>query len=552
MSQLAFDLRARPWIPVRGLDGGTAELSLRDALARAHECTSLGGELATTSVALLRLLLAVLHRALGTADQPEQDWAQLWREPTLPLADIDGYLDTFADRFDLLSPDRPFLQVADLRTAGGMTDLLPLIADVPNGRQFFTTRAGRGTASLGFSEAARWLVHCQAYDPSGIKSGAVADRRVKNGKGYPIGVGWAGAIGAVVVEGRTLRETLLLNLVGRALNGDRLADTGPDTAVWERPPLSAAAQARGGPGGPADVYTWPSRRIRLMPAGERIVGVLICNGDPLAPQNQFVEPMTAWRRSPTQEKKLKTSVPIYMPRGHDPARSLWRGLAALLPQGVARPAEGAPSLPPTVLRWIAQLRDANALPADLVVRTRAVGLAYGSQNAVVAELVDDELLLHAVLLGEQGQALRAAALAAVTAAEGAANAVGWLADNLAAAAGGDGAGQRVEAQEMFYFALDAGFRRWLAGLRTDTAPLEAQRAWETFVYGQARAEERQLLAAAGPGAWVGRIVQSRAGGRRVDAAVASLWFRAALRTALPLVAVPPASAPPQPEQEDVG
>jgi CRISPR system Cascade subunit CasA len=547
MSPPSFDLRTQPWIPVRRLDGSAAELPLREVLARSHECSSVRGELATTSLALVRLLLAVVHRALGVSQQPEQDWQDLWAQPTLPMADLDDYLDAFGDRFDLLSTDRPFLQVADLHTTrGGVSDLHPLIADVPNGIQFFTTRAGRGTAWLEFAEAARWLVHCQAYDPSGIKSGAVGDPRVKHGKGYPIGVAWAGTIGAVVVEGRTLRETLLLNLVGRSFNGDLLDEC--DTAAWERPPLTAAEQPRL-PTGPADIYTWPSRRVRLVHDGERVVGVLVCNGDGLAPQNQFVEPMTAWRRSTPQEKALKSSIPVYMPRTHDPTRSLWRGLAALLPEQVARPAEGAPWLPPTVFRWLDQLRNAGALPADLALRTWAVGFAYGTNNSVVAELVDDALLVHAGLLGDQGQPVRAVALRAVTAADAAAAAIGHLAGNLAVAAGGDEARAQPNARELYYFALDAAFRRWLAGLRSDTDPLEAQRAWETFALRQAQVEEQRLLAAAGPTAWVGRVVSDRTGRRRVDAALASLWFRAALRKALPMAAFPAAtSAQHEPEE----
>lgn len=47
-------------------------------------------------------------------------------------------------------------------------------------------------------------------------------------------------------------------------------------------------------------------------------GVLICNGDRLKPQNaENYEPMTSWRRSDAQEKKLKIPV-VYMPRKHDP------------------------------------------------------------------------------------------------------------------------------------------------------------------------------------------------------------------------------------------
>lgn len=73
-----------------------------------------------------------------------------------------------------------------------MTALSRLVPDVPAGHPFFTTRSGADLKSMTFAEAARWVVHCQAYDPSGIKSGAVGDAQVKGGRGYPIGTGWCG------------------------------------------------------------------------------------------------------------------------------------------------------------------------------------------------------------------------------------------------------------------------------------------------------------------------------------------------------------------------
>ncbi|MBK8460678.1 MAG: type I-E CRISPR-associated protein Cse1/CasA [Micropruina sp.] len=42
-------------------------------------------------------------------------------DSTLPLALVDDYLDLHGDRFDLLDPVTPFMQVADLTTASGKT-----------------------------------------------------------------------------------------------------------------------------------------------------------------------------------------------------------------------------------------------------------------------------------------------------------------------------------------------------------------------------------------------------------------------------------------------
>ena len=185
--------------------------------------------------------MATLYGALG-GPRDITEWELLWNAEKLPVAQIAPYLNRYRERFDLFHPETPFLQVAGLRTAKCETaELSKLISDVPNGAPMFTTRIG-GDLSVPYAEAARWLVHCQAFDPSGIKAGAVGDDRVKGGKGYPIGVAWSGLLGGVLLEGRTLKETLLLNLI--AADFDVCGrDPAVDLPVWERPPVTAAEEA---------------------------------------------------------------------------------------------------------------------------------------------------------------------------------------------------------------------------------------------------------------------------------------------------------------------
>jgi CRISPR system Cascade subunit CasA len=554
VTRTSFDLVSEPWIPVRWLDGRPDELSLRDVLARSSEIGGLRGELPTTTVAVLRLLLAVLHRGLDPTGRPIDRWARRWRADTLPMDEIDAYLERYHDRFDLLHAERPFLQVADLQTAKGTSgDLLPLIADVPNGAQFFTTRAGRGVARLDYDEAARWVLHCHAYDPSGIKSGALGDPRVKGGKGYPIGTGWVGTIGSVFVEGRTLRETLLLNLVLQRRNGDPVQPS-TDSAVWEGDPLASAPQALAPavhlPKGPAELLTWPSRRIRLAHDGNAVTGALISNGDRLEPRDQFLEAMTAWRRSTAQENKLKSAVPVYMPRQHDPARSVWRGLGTLLPASpTTSAADGQPSLPPLVLQWLFRIQgeDEDLLPANYPLRTRAVGVTYGSNNSVIDEIFDDALMVNVVLLGEAGQSLRNTAINAVSAADETATAVAGFAANLQAARGNSDdeslSRARQTARERFFFSVDALYRSWLSTLTAIEDAATALVDWHVELKRAARAQEAQLLDDEGDAAWRGRDVRDRTGKTmRLDTARASLFFEGSLRKALPL-AFPAASVP---------
>lgn len=529
-----FDLTSEPWIPVR-FDDGVRELSLRGAFREAGRARAVVGELPTTGFALTRLLVAILYAAVrdAAAESPIETWRHVWGGGT-SLAEItDPYLDDWAHRFDLLHPSEPFYQVAGLRTAKGeVSGLEKLIADVPNGRPFFTTRLGRGTARISLAEGARWVVHAQAFDSSGIKSGAVGDERVKGGKGYPIGTAWAGSLGGVLVEGSTLRETLALNLVLGDPGTGHAVDREDDLPVWERDVLPGPGIRRlpsgapWAPTGPLDVLTWQSRRIRIAVDGDEVTGVVLANGDPLAPQNRFdVEWMTAWRRSEPQEKRLGLER-VYMPRTHDPSRALWRGLAALLPQASQREriAKGDPALAPATLDWLAVLTGHGALDDGAPVRTHAIGIEYGPQSSTVAEIVDDAIVFSAVLLGAHGAELRLTALSAVERSERAVLALANLAGNLAVAAGGESAGSRERARELGYFALDAPFRRWLSGIRPHTDPAAALEAWSAQAGALLLSLGTQAVEAAGPAAWVGR----ERDGRHVSAAEAHAWFVSAI------------------------
>lgn len=529
----SFNLCEQPWIEVRDTEGSVRLVSLREVFSRADSIAAIAGELPTQAAAILRLLLTILRRATAGGPAGTEVWRDWW-ENGLPLDAVSGYLDQWAERFDLRDPERPFLQVAGLATgSGNRSGLGKLIADLPDGHPFFTQRAGTGRTRLSADEAARWLVHCQAFDPSGIKTGAVGDDRVKGGRGYPIGIAPAGWLGLVIVEGANLRETLLLNF---PLSEPTSPD---DLAVWERAPLGPAVErVDGEPAGPADLFTWPARRILLHWEGEVVTDVQISNGDPLAPHLlRRIEPMTAWRRSPTQEKKLGLPT-VYMPLGHDPARQVWRGLAALIDPVPESRRESQDRLRSAGMDWLADLRSDGVLPSDRLIRLRTVGMAYGSQSAVIVAIVDDAL--DAELAAVTEPRVIALALRGVKVADAGARALAELAGNLADATNSDRDSARDRAREQGYAALDGGFRRWFANLAHDTDPDQALEAWSRAVRTELYREGEVLVNAAGPGAIKGRNT-ARPGDqpRHMDVGKAWLFFRKRLAEVLDLPAPEP-------------
>ncbi|MEV6400226.1 type I-E CRISPR-associated protein Cse1/CasA [Streptomyces sp. NPDC051907] len=522
---LSFDLTARPWIPVLRISGEEDELSLREVFLQAGLLRRVVGDLPTQEFALVRLMLAVAHDALeGPADI--EAWSDLWSDGEC-FAPVARYLDVHAGRFDLLDARVPFFQTAGLRTAKDeVFSLDRIVADVPNGEPFFSARMPT-VDRLAFAEAARWVVHAHAYDTSGIKTGVEGDTRVKGGKVYPLGVGWAGSLGGVFVEGPTLRETLLLNLVAADTTGLQIDDE--DAPAWRREPCGPGGTERA-PTGVRDLYTWQTRRLRLHFDAEGVHGVVLGYGDPLTSRNrQHREPMTAWRRSPVQEKKLRES-PVYLPREHDPERSAWRGIGSLIADEVApgQGSEPAAYLRPRVLEWIARLVTEGELERGFLLRARVVGSKYGTQQSVIDEIVDDHVSMAVVLLHEQDRRYAEQAVAAVADADRAVNAVGDLAGNLARAAGLESEGPRATARDHAYGSLEAPYRAWLSRLAEAGDPYEQRVVWQQQVREIAVRLGDRLVAAAGEAAWQGRVVEVRKGSEWLNSALAERWFRSAL------------------------
>ncbi|WP_433225998.1 type I-E CRISPR-associated protein Cse1/CasA [Actinomadura formosensis] len=534
----SFDLTDQPWLPVLRTDGTSDVLSLREVFAQARTLRRIVGDLPTQEFALIRLLLAILHDAID-GPQDLDAWEELWNSG-LPLEQITEYLDEYRERFDLLHPRTPFLQTPSLHTAKHeVSPLDKIVADVPNGAPYFTMRA-RGVERLGFAEAARWLVHAQTFDTSGIKTGAVGDPRAKGGRGYPQGVAWAGNLGGVLAAADDLHETLLLNLI--AFDTETLrADPKNDRPAWTREvptarPMDEVEAARR-PYGPRDLYTWPSRRVRLHFDGEGVFGVVLAYGDPLAPRNLHAyEPMTAWRRSPAQEKKLKEAQ-VYLPRVHDPARSAWRGLGALIAgkaEGAEQRQEAAAIVRPRILDWLARLTIEGPLPQSRLLRARLIGAVYGTQQSIIDEVIDDEVAMPVALLHEQDSELGVEVIDAVSDAENAVGILGDLAADLARAAGDAADPRKDAARDLGFGTLDGPFRDWLAALKPEDDPRLARAAWQRTARDKIRNLGEELVNAAGETAWQGRVVTTK-GGREVwlSSTRADQIFAARLAKALP-------------------
>ena len=408
-------------------------------------------------------------------DELIDQWGQWWTTRTLPTDDVYAYRDQYRDRFDLCDPDAPFMQVGGLEsTSGNYSGLPKLIADVPDGASPFSMRENSSLESLSLPEAARWLVHCQAFDSSGIKTGMKRDASTKGGKSYPTGVGLTGAMGLVIAEGVNLTETLLLNL-----NMVMLAEH--DSVVWERPPQKAGADmAHPVPTGPADLYCWTSRRMRLIFSNEHVSDVLIANGDKVdISRPHALGTDVGLEAQERQEGHLRAAHPFF-------SRQMWRGLAPLLTrvrQATVWGGKHGYALP--LMAWLATFRAtrASSCPETEFHCARFVWNTEFPERSVIVGLVDDSLNVEISAITDERVVATIAHAADV--ADAAAVAAGDLGKDLAFVAGqspNPSANKKLvgmlrsQGRERAYADLDMAFRQWLAGSTngSDMPALEEQ------------------------------------------------------------------------------
>lgn len=305
-----FNLVDEPWIPcVPRPSGPPALLSLRATLARAHELREIADNSPLVTVALHRLLLAVLHRLFGPSSIAE--WRALRQSSQFNAARLDAYLDQWRPRFDLFDGDRPFYQVPRIEDANTIS-VAKLALEMASGNNvtLFDHTTGASAAFMP-AEAARYLVAFQAFAVGGGAS------TLFNLSDAPLARDYT-----VLVRGDSLFETLVLNMV--PYTEDRpFPRLGADLPWWELDTHAAPDKAGTYPIGYLDYLTWQSRRVHLIYDAD--AGVVcecqVRQNLKLAPASNDRDPFKAYR---LVEKSG------WLPRRFAEERAVWRDSHALV------------------------------------------------------------------------------------------------------------------------------------------------------------------------------------------------------------------------------
>ncbi|HJZ55960.1 MAG TPA: type I-E CRISPR-associated protein Cse1/CasA [Gemmataceae bacterium] len=402
----SFNLVEEPFIPCVHLDGSPAEYGLRDVLLKAHEIAELRDASPLVTVALHRLLLAILHRSYrGPRDAAAR--VAIRSAGAFDPKRFGEYLTKWADRFDLFHEKYPFYQRTGFATAepSGINRLAQELSRGNNAALFDHTTDDPPPA-LTPAQAARVIIAEQAFAVGGGKSDT------GNTTHAPLVSG-----AAVLVRGATLFETLWLNLTVYDREERPVVSDPEDAPVWERPSEEPHKQPAK-PYGYLDYLTWQSRTLRLQPAVENGVlavrRVFYAQGRRCEPEASFFNPMVAFNR--------KVEKDPWQPVRFNEFRDLWRDSAALYQ--IRDPDKGLERAP-RIVHDLAADRLRDVLSASARYTLSAFGLCtdkakvnfwrHESLLLPLAYLDTPELVeklkLALKLAEEVGKALRAAAWA---------------------------------------------------------------------------------------------------------------------------------------------
>ncbi|NKY33872.1 type I-E CRISPR-associated protein Cse1/CasA [Nocardia speluncae] len=469
-------------------NGSVKALPVWQALTDSHRIVGIDVEVPTMLPAILRqLLLPITMHALGSPSSREE-WGQRFKQGRFATAEIDAldtYLAEHGDRFDVLHPVHPFGQVAGLRTKKGETKgSALLVATAPSGNNvpLFATRTEADVLRLPLDAAVRWMLHAQCWDTAAIKTGVVGDLNAeKTGKTSGNPTGPLGQLGVVMPVGRTLYETLLLNSpigVQRRLG----------LPHWARDHLGPQWEVRA-PEGLLDLWTWQSRRIRLIPEGTDhgvvVERVVLSAGDRFSVGVPVWETHTAWRKDKpnTRSGATRSGAAALRPLRHTAGKAAWRGLDALL----ALEKENGAAQTSELIDQIAGLDAEGVIDVDYPLRLETFAIVYGNQSAVIEELIHDVVPLPVASLRGTGPAYDVVVDAA-TQAEQLVNAINHLSADLRRAVGADPIpwNKGIRPGEQLLAALDPLVRRLLAGVSADSGDEDkltrGREAWELMAF----------------------------------------------------------------------
>ncbi len=388
VAPLLFNLWSEPWIGVTRPDGSVEEVGISDCLERAHELATFYDVSPLVVAGLHRLLAAVAQAMYGPSSVAEiADILVTGRFEPLRIAELG---DRYAHRFDLFSPDAPFLQSADV----------PAVRDKSGDRKtigYLMAEEPSGTAVVHFRHrydqehhlcppcAARGLITLPAFATSG-------------GAGIKPSINGVPPL-YVLPVGASLFETLALSLVAPAYQ-PAAADTENCSPIW----AGKTTIVRGAEVNCVDYLqslTFPARRVRLSPQrregectrcgclGEVLVSDMVFEMGHSRPKDApaWLDPFAAYTL-----RGEKSPVPVRPCEG----KALWREYATLFLTAAGGEKH---TLRPAIVNQIYDLEEYGYVESTRRLTFRCIGMRT-DMKAKVFEWTDDAIEVPVGLLAD--------------------------------------------------------------------------------------------------------------------------------------------------------
>lgn len=235
----SFDLATEPWIPVRYMPdvSGPSEVGFVELFSRAHEIADIALPIPPAASGLWRILYLIAARITGLDDLDlMEDWPSWKRDRRKVLesgrfdqAAIDGYFTAHSGRFDLFSPDRPWLQdprlAAECAKSTGINKLA-IGRAAGNNQVWLSHHTDLDPQPVRAAEATWYLIAWLYYGPSGkITARTVGTRTESNMTAGPL---------RSRISFHPLADSLFASLIAGIPYLPQGTETeAPDRAPWE-------------------------------------------------------------------------------------------------------------------------------------------------------------------------------------------------------------------------------------------------------------------------------------------------------------------------------
>jgi CRISPR system Cascade subunit CasA len=358
-----FNLIDERWIPCIEPDGKPIEYGIRDTLLKAHELREICNDSPLVTVALHRLLLAILYRVHG-GPQDFTAWNRLYTAGAFSRRSVTDYLNKWHNRFGLTAERHPFFQMAQLETneAVSVTRFATECASGNNATLFDHSDDEEEVAWLP-AQAAKRLIACQSFALGFGKSG---EAKI-NGKHETLPYS-ADAIALrgmnIWLQGKTLFDTLMINLA--PTKDVSLPPWEMDDPHKHRDRLSGKERKAVASFGVVDRLTWQSRLVRLLPEDGAFSSMYFTQGR--SADKSRGDPMKVYRAS-----KQEGISPLSLSSG----KAAWRDAHSILTIPPARSNERRPEC----FNLAARARSRGAVQPERHFVAHVVGLASAPNKA---------------------------------------------------------------------------------------------------------------------------------------------------------------------------